>query len=103
MPYSCDSEDGNAASVLITNLDQGEVLALCGACFPSWVTATAQAIAETADEDPGDTPAGPVQGSGPAGPSTDDDDLDVPIPFELVPAADVPAAPAKRKAAAVKP
>ncbi len=102
MAYSCDSEDGNAASVLITNLDQGEVLALCGACFPSWVQATANALAEPADGEGGDTPADPVQGSGSAGPDDASADYDVPIPFDVVDPAFEPEAPSRRKPAAGK-
>lgn len=37
MSYLCDSEDGNAAVMLVTNLEAGDVLALCPACFPEWV------------------------------------------------------------------
>ncbi len=37
--YMCDSEDGQAADVLVTNLDNGDTLALCAGCFPAWCRA----------------------------------------------------------------
>lgn len=37
MPYTCDSDDGNAANILITILDEGETLAVCNLCFPAWI------------------------------------------------------------------
>lgn len=49
MSYVCDSDDGNAAAMLVTNLDTGDVLGLCGQCFPLWVEATHAAL--SADED----------------------------------------------------
>lgn len=37
MSYHCDSEDGNEAAFLMTNLEAGEVAAWCGACLPAFV------------------------------------------------------------------
>jgi len=71
MGYSCDMGHDNPATVLVTILEAGDVLALCGDCFPSWVQATAQAMAETADEQAGGTPDGPAEGSGPSGDPVD--------------------------------
>lgn len=67
MGYSCDMGHEAAATVLVTILETGDVLALCGDCFPSWVQATAQAMAEPADEQAGGAPDGPAEGSGPSG------------------------------------
>ncbi len=37
--YMCDTEDGVPADVLVTNLDNGDTLALCAGCFPAWCRA----------------------------------------------------------------
>lgn len=71
MGYSCDMGHDAQATVLVTILEAGDVLALCGDCFPSWVQATAQAMAEPADGEAGGTPDGPAQGSGPSGDPVD--------------------------------
>lgn len=59
MAYSCDSDDGNAASILVTILDTGDVMAFCGECFPRWVIGAARSLAED-PADPAD-PAAPVE------------------------------------------
>lgn len=37
MPYTCDAGDGQNAVMLITDLTDGSVQALCGPHIPSWV------------------------------------------------------------------
>lgn len=64
MAYPCDSEDGNAAVMLITNLDNGDTFACCGRCFPVWVASAAQQFA--AARDVVDVPL-PPDGQDPAG------------------------------------
>lgn len=52
MAYMCDSEDGNPADVLVSNLNNGDTLALCANCFPAYVRSLADAMeaAATAEE-----------------------------------------------------
>lgn len=45
MAYPCDSDDGNAAVMLITNLENGDTFACCGECFPTWVRTVADQLA----------------------------------------------------------
>ena len=40
MPYQCDANDGQAAVMLITDLNDGTTTALCGPHIPSWVAET---------------------------------------------------------------
>lgn len=44
MSYACDAYDGNAASILITNLDSGDVLAACGNHVADYITQMAGAM-----------------------------------------------------------
>lgn len=91
MSYVCDSDDGNAAAMLVTNLDTGDVLGLCGQCFPLWVEATHAAL--SADED---TPVDVVPTDPNTGDESDEDehldganhDTDPPTPPMLVDAGD---------------
>lgn len=53
MAYNCDSEDGNAAQVLVTMLETGDVIALCGGCWPAFVDS---AYATMHADDPAPTP-----------------------------------------------
>lgn len=89
MPYVCDSGDGNPAAMLVTNLTEGEVIALCGDCLPQWVLLMADGlglITEPAtlpgdvagtdvEPEPADTPDTPapvkpkIKGKPPAQPS----------------------------------
>lgn len=50
MAYPCDNEDGNQAVLLVTNLDEGSTLALCGACVPLWVSGMAAALAPDTED-----------------------------------------------------
>lgn len=72
MTYACDSEDGNAAAILITNLESGDVAAYCPACLPAFADSFYRSII-------GD-PEGPVDAvptePGPDDPSDDDEDHD---------------------------
>lgn len=44
MPYQCDTEgDESPASLLITNLDSGDTVALCAQCVHPWMQAMATA------------------------------------------------------------
>lgn len=44
MGYACDAGDGNAASVLISNLDSGDILAACGNHVAEYIGQMAQAM-----------------------------------------------------------
>lgn len=41
----CDEEDGQAASFLVSNLETGEVVAVCAQHWPAWVRTLADAFA----------------------------------------------------------
>jgi hypothetical protein len=56
MAYPCDAEDGNAAVMLITNLENGDTFAACGQCFPVWVAAAAEQFTSTRGEPDGPAP-----------------------------------------------
>ena len=43
-PISCDNGDGNLAALLVTNLDNGDTLAYCGACVPTWARTLADVL-----------------------------------------------------------
>ncbi len=45
MPYQCDSEDGNKAVLLVTDLSDGSVLAFCPYCVHPYFSAMAEATA----------------------------------------------------------
>ena len=89
MPYLCDTDDGNPANMLVTNLDDGSVLALCGACFPDWVQAMAIAFTpepEPVDPDtdeptdePTDQHSAPVPGNVPVPPAEPSEDGLAPV------------------------
>ena len=38
-PIPCDNEDGNLAALLVTNLGNGDTIALCQPCIPLWASA----------------------------------------------------------------
>ena len=40
----CMNEDGNQASFIISNIDTGDVISVCGECFPLWVLSVAEAM-----------------------------------------------------------
>jgi len=42
--YSCDNEDGQVAVVLVTNLSNGDTMALCASCWPTMARAMADAM-----------------------------------------------------------
>lgn len=43
-PLMCDTEDGELAIMLISNLGNGDTIALCATCFPGWCVAAAEAF-----------------------------------------------------------
>ena len=45
----CDFCDVNEASLILTNLENGDVTRVCGACFPGFVLTLAEAIAGSAE------------------------------------------------------
>jgi hypothetical protein len=57
MAYQCDSQDGAEGAVVITNIAQGDVLALCGPCFMQWVDATYHAMFDGPADDSGESGA----------------------------------------------
>lgn len=67
MAYNCDTGDGNQASMLITNLEAGETLALCGPDFVDWIAAMHQTLNDKAAGETATAPD-PVTGD-----DTDDD------------------------------
>lgn len=84
MGYVCDTHPDQAAALLVTNLGNGDVAALCGPCIHPWAAAIAAAT------DPAGQPAE-------AGPGTDaetdadtdeDDASDSPVPPVPVPGPD---------------
>lgn len=83
MGYVCDNHPDKPADVLVTNLNNGDVLALCGPDFPEYVDslhAVFHGVAEVEAE------AGATPGS------DDDHDEDEPIPFTVTePATETPA------------
>ncbi len=40
----CDSEDGNAADILISQIANGDTIALCGGCLPIWALGMIEAM-----------------------------------------------------------
>lgn len=68
MGYNCDSDDGNAAALLITDLTAGETLALCPLCLPAWVNVMNHEL--NPDDAP---PAAAVPTSPVTGDESDDD------------------------------
>lgn len=43
-PMLCDNQDGNPGAMLVTNLSDGDTLALCGWCWPRWCKAMVDAF-----------------------------------------------------------
>lgn len=81
MGYNCDSDDGNAASILVSILEAGDIMAFCGECFPRWVIGAAKSFAEAdlaATDD--DNPAGPLPVAVGAWAEEANDDTDPPTP-----------------------
>lgn len=82
MGYACDSDDGMAAAVLITNLGSGDVLAACPVCAPALMRSVAEVIEANSAPQP-EAATDPVTGD-----ETDDDDAadpDAPIPYTPTP------------------
>lgn len=48
----CDSEDGNEAIVLINDIPNAQVTALCGSCFGPWCRTVADALTPPPDQEP---------------------------------------------------
>lgn len=46
----CDSEDGQPAVMLVTNLETGEVAAICASCVAGWAKALLDALGEPGAE-----------------------------------------------------
>ena len=40
----CDSEDGNTADVMISQIANGDTIALCGGCLPQWCKGITDAL-----------------------------------------------------------
>lgn len=60
-PWACDSNDGNSATLAITNLGNGEVMAFCADCAPDALHALADGLsgkAAPAPEQPAETGPG---------------------------------------------
>lgn len=68
MPYQCDASDGQAAVMLITDLTDGSVQALCGPHIPSWVAELygSFSAAGVYDEPAGDKQPAETSGAGAA-------------------------------------
>lgn len=62
MAYMCDSEDGANALFLLTRLDEGETLALCGPCYMIYIHEAANQI--DAPNEAGEGVADPGQDDG---------------------------------------
>lgn len=76
MSYTCDNQDQNAAVILITDLSDGSVLALCGGCVPGYIDAMWHTFADAGMYDPPavSTDAPPADDPGGDG-TTDPDDV----------------------------
>ena len=46
---TCDQCGENPAAMILTNIETGDVTSVCGACFPAFVLALAEAIVGTPD------------------------------------------------------
>jgi hypothetical protein len=70
--YMCDSQDDQAADVLVTNLDNGDTLALCSTCFLAWIDAMKAELERQAQADGAQGPVMPAtaEKEGEAAPST---------------------------------
>jgi hypothetical protein len=101
----CDGCENEQAVMLITNLDNGDVLGLGPACFPTWCAAMGETVqaalegppAEDVEQAQGDTPEGVTDGISPNNPATyppahEDPDADPHAPAETGPSSpsDVP-------------
>ena len=95
MAYTCDNHPDLAGVFILTNLQTGDVLSLCGPCMPEWIAAMNVAMngePEPAPTPPAKTtskrrkPAAPKAEPEPAEPdpdSDDDGDLDAVTPLDL--------------------
>lgn len=85
----CINNHGEAASLLLTNLENGEVAGLCLGCAPTFLIATGESLATTmaeaqGEDDQGEQPAGsaaPVESP----PDGDGDGAAVTPPPDTVP------------------
>lgn len=49
--YMCDSDDGQPADFLITNLGNGDTMAFCSACLPAFALTLIEALSGQASPD----------------------------------------------------
>lgn len=121
MGYQCSNGDGNAASILLTNLDDGDSTPLCGPCFPQFILAMAATFQAQLDEplDVDVTDSGkhtldgvigqPAEATHPSGepnpdePTDDDEDMPAALRFDSAPVKAAPKKRAPRKAAKAEP
>lgn len=57
-PIPCASDDGNAATLLVTNLETGDTNGVCVECIPSWLASLAEVfglVVSVPDEPADDT------------------------------------------------
>ncbi len=43
-PINCDNQDGQPAALIISNVSNGETVALCATCLPEWALNLAEAL-----------------------------------------------------------
>lgn len=60
----CDSEDGNEAIVLINDIPNAQVTALCGACFGPWCRTVADALMPPPPEEAAVQPQAAAEAAG---------------------------------------
>ncbi len=54
--YMCDSEDGQAADFLITNLGNGDTMAFCAACLPAFAVTLIESLRAGESQDGATSP-----------------------------------------------
>lgn len=73
-PIGCDNDDGNLATLLVTNIHNGDTFAICNGCIPLWAEAMlhefaavtpaapeADVVEPVADDPEGAAPAAPFR------------------------------------------